>query len=119
MRDVRDTATGRFLKGHAGGPGRPKVLGSRPTFASLVGEEAIGELARKVLERALAGDSTCLKVAADRLWPALNRSEFSGIDGDAIQVEAPDWTSWSTEELAELRATAERIARKRVACTKG
>jgi hypothetical protein len=72
-----------------------------------------------VLELALEGDATCLKVAADRLWPALNRSELSGIEGEAIQVEAPDWTSWSTEELADLKATAARIAQKRAACAKG
>ena len=88
MNDGRDTA-GKFVKGNAGGPGRPKGLGSRPTFASRVGEEAIARLAQKVLTL-----------------------------GEAIQVEAPDWKEWSTEELTELRAVAARIAQK-LACAKG
>ena len=119
MADGRDIATGKFLKGNRGGPGRPRGLGSRPSFASLVGEEAIARLAQKVLTLALEGDATCLKVAADRLWPALNRAELSGIEGEAIQVEAPDWKSWSTEELEEVRAAAARIAQMRAARAKG
>lgn len=43
MVDGRDIATGQFIKGHPGGPGpgRSKGLGSRLSFASLVGEEEI------------------------------------------------------------------------------
>jgi hypothetical protein len=62
---------GRYAPGHSGNPaGKPQ--GSRHR-ASLLAEsliEAKAEpLANKVIELALAGDQTCLRIAMDRLAP--------------------------------------------------
>jgi hypothetical protein len=38
-----------------------------------------------VLTGAIAGDPACLKIAADRLWPALRRTELSAIGDDVAR----------------------------------
>lgn len=65
-----------FKKGESGNPkGRPKVRGDRRTdrrddMRALFADRA-PELVQKVLELALAGDTTMLRLCVDRLVPAL------------------------------------------------
>ena len=101
-----------FQKGWAGGPGRPK--GSR-NFVTDFGAHNVAVVAERILAGVKRDDSTCLKIAADRLWPALSRSELSGIDGEAIQVDAPDWKRFTSEELAEIKQVAAAIHARRKA----
>src|SRR5262245_54568482 len=74
----------KWVKGQSGNPrGRPP--GSHD-FRTLL--EAGDELriAKAIVERALNGEPVALRIAADRLWPALSRREFSAPDADSIEV---------------------------------
>jgi len=53
-----------------GNPGRPPGSKNRITrIAEQVGEERAEQLVEKAVERALAGDATCLRMLLDRFWP--------------------------------------------------
>ena len=59
------------------------------------------------LEVTLAGDAAALRIAADRLWPALSRQEVGGQDGRAIEPDpSPDLSDLTNEELRQLEAIA-------------
>jgi len=64
--------SGRFRKGASGNPqGRPRGSRNKITLLmeSLLQEEA-GDLTRKVIEMAKAGDSLAMRICMDRLLPA-------------------------------------------------
>ena len=61
----------RFVKGHPGGPGRPK--GSRnkapAEFDEIAREDGVAEAIRSFGERAAHGDIAAAKVLLARFWP--------------------------------------------------
>lgn len=66
-----DSGGGRWKPGQSGNP-KGKPVGTR-NRASLLAEQLIGDeaekLVRKVINMALAGDSTCLRLCLERLAP--------------------------------------------------
>ena len=81
---------GRFVKGHNGGPGRPKkkrearfleITLSACTFTDW------REIVKKAVEQAKAGDATARKWLGDYLQgPPVQRTELTGAGGGAIQL---------------------------------
>ena len=67
----RDPATGKFLPGYRGGPGRPKgssASSKRQEYLALLEKDTPDVLA-KVLEMAKGGDLTAIKLVLDRVMP--------------------------------------------------
>jgi hypothetical protein len=67
--DVRDT-NGRFVKGHPGGPGRPR----NPVNAAIsdfdrLGMDAAERLINAVVEQALKGNVKAAELVLRRVWP--------------------------------------------------
>ena len=62
-------ARGRFGKGNTFSPGRPRGLGSKK-LRDLIGPESEQAILDKLLELALGGDVSALKIFMDRLFPA-------------------------------------------------
>jgi hypothetical protein len=64
-------ANGRFTKGHAGGPGRPRnpVSGAAQELDRL-GVEAARELMGIILEKARQGNLKAAEMVLQRVWPA-------------------------------------------------
>ena len=85
--------------------GRPK--GHRPVI-SVIGAKRRVEMLTKLYEQAMSGDVSAAKLLLDRMDPTLARQELTGADGDAIRVEKPDLSHWSTEDLRELDALASK-----------
>lgn len=82
---------GRFIKGHSGGPGRPKkereerfkeITLSSVTYADWK------EIVEKAVVQAKRGDNQARKFLADYLMgPPIQRTELTGADGGAIEVD--------------------------------
>ena len=72
MSDISDShgADGRFVKGHAGGPGRPRKV---VTAAANALDERVAEAAPKLFDIAFRqadeGNTAALKMLLDRVWP--------------------------------------------------
>src|SRR5262247_208662 len=70
---------GKWAKGQSGNPrGRPPGSHDFRTLLEAGDEQRI---AKAIVERALNGEPVALRIAADRLWPALSRREISAADG--------------------------------------
>lgn len=68
--EVRDS-TGRFVKGHPGGPGRPRSLVSTAAQElDLLGVEVAREVMGMIVERARAGNLKAAEMLLQRIWPA-------------------------------------------------
>lgn len=83
--------------------GRPR--GHKPLI-DIVGSKRRVQLIENEIKLALQGDATARKHLLERMDPALARQELTGRDGAAIQVEKPDLSHWTTEELRALDAVA-------------
>jgi len=83
----------RFKPGESGNPsGRPRGLAAiaRKQLEEVAagGDQTRGELlVRKLIDLALAGNVQAIRLVLDREWPAPNRHEIAGTDGDSIRVE--------------------------------
>ncbi len=67
---VRDSATGRFLPGHGGGPGNPyarRTAEIRKVIMSAVSNEDLHALMRTLVNRGIDGDVMAAKEVLDRL----------------------------------------------------
>lgn|SRR5262245_7156709 len=75
----------KWVKGQSGNPrGRPP--GSHD-FRTLLAPGDEQRIAKAIVERTLNGEPVALRIAADRLWPALSRREISAADGsDSAEV---------------------------------
>lgn len=61
---------GRFLKGHPGGPGRPrKVVRAAADALDERAAAASGDLFAMAFKQAEEGNTTALKMLLDRVWP--------------------------------------------------
>lgn len=64
------TADGRFVKGHPGGPGRPrKVVKAAADMLDQRVAEVAGDLFECALKRTDEGSDATLKMLLDRVWP--------------------------------------------------
>ena len=103
--DLQKSNSGRFQKGQSGNPaGRPKGSKNKMTLikeaieADLV-DQAQGDamaVYKKTVDLAKAGDTTCIKILMDRLWPAGRRDEKEKAEKGGVniiikglEVEAP------------------------------
>ena len=100
-----------------GNPGRPRGSKNKSTVIveTLIGNEAAA-LGRKAVEKALAGDSTCLKICIDRLAPRRNGRpidvQLPAIEkpGDVVEALAAIATAVNDGEItAEEAASLVRI----------
>jgi len=89
MAEGRDE-NGRFVKGHNGGPGRPKRSTEEKYLTALSRHVTLKDWATIVntaVARAKAGDSTARQWLSDYLMgKPVQRQEISGVDGAAIDV---------------------------------
>lgn len=107
-----------FKPGKSGNPsGRPKGQ----SFVSLVGHTDTVKIAKRIVELALKGDPSkaitthMLKLCADRLWPALQRTEQTGLGGGPIQhsLERKELARYLTkDELKGIQEAARDILSK-------
>lgn len=87
---------GRFVKGQSGNPsGRPKGSKNKTTEIKLAIENSLVErvegealnVLNKTIELAKAGDTTCIKILMDRLWPLDNRDKSGGTkDSSTVNI---------------------------------
>jgi len=87
MSDLPDSNShgpdGRFVKGHPGGPGRPrKAVKAAGDALDQRAAEAAGDLFEVALELAKERNIAALKLVLDRVWPA-NRSR-------PLEIGAPE-----------------------------
>src|SRR5258707_10447608 len=63
-------ADGRFVKGHPGGPGRPrKIVAAAANALDARGAAKAGDLFEIAFRQADEGNTTALKMLLDRVWP--------------------------------------------------
>ncbi len=98
--DVRD-ASGRFVKGHPGGPGRPRsavaaAIGELDRLGLEVAERLIGVVAGE----ALKGNLKAAEMVLQRVWPVRRNRPIEILDNDA---EAEPFT------IAEHRMVADAM----------
>lgn len=76
----RDPATGRFMPGHGGGPGRPRGSDLRSLVAehrASTMEEALLRVYDMLVERAIGGDVAAARLLLDRLCAPLRGESAS------------------------------------------
>jgi hypothetical protein len=88
--------TTRFKPGTSGNPGgRPRGL-SAIAHAQLEEAAAGGdqtkaeEIVRKLIDMAVGGNVQAMKLVLEREWPAPNRHEIAGADGEAIRLQVEE-----------------------------
>ena len=79
----------------------------------VIGAKRRVALIEKQYELAMAGDTAAAKQLLDRMDPTLARQELTGRDGAAIQVQKPDLSALSNEDLRMLEEIAERRESRR------
>ncbi len=87
--EKRDATTGRFVKGHCGGPGRSQFgqLGEyRKTVREAVTPKQLSAVLQKLLDKALGGDVLAAKVLLDR---TLGKATAAAANADLNAVELP------------------------------
>jgi hypothetical protein len=104
--DVRD-ASGRFVKGHPGGPGRPRnavaaAIGEPDRLGLEVAERLIGVVAGE----ALKGNLKAAEMVLQRVWPVRRNRPIEILDNDA---EAEPFT------IAEHRMVADAMLDGKIA----
>lgn len=87
MRDAK----GKFLKGHPGGPGRPKGVPGRQTALRRAVEDAVtpdhlAGIMRRITRMALEGNLTAAKIALDR---ACGKAPESAATCEPLGVDLP------------------------------
>jgi len=96
-------------KGVSGNPkGRPRQVRAA---TDVLGAQRCEALLRDQYARAMAGDASAAKTLIDRIWPALARTELSGLEGKPIAIEKAEAIAAALPDdvLAELDAMAERM----------
>jgi hypothetical protein len=83
---------GRFVKGHAGGPGRPAQHVTLPKLRDMLGRAKIDQLIAVITEQALGGCTTSQRLLFERLYPAMGAREQAILE--------------QVDELKEMLATA-------------
>ena len=94
---------GRFARGKAGGPGRPRGV-RHAALAALdaIGTEAAEDVLRRVVEDAKAGDLRAAEILLRRLWPERK--------GRPVEVALPEVAS-AADLVPALAAVVASIAR--------
>ncbi len=59
-------------------------------------------LAERIVDDAISGCIPSRKMLVDRLYPALNRHELAGADGEAINIRWEAEMKQASEELREI-----------------
>src|SRR5215813_3131243 len=94
---------GKFASGNRGGPGRPSGLpdkrGRKLLRVLVRNSERIGH---KIVQLALSGDATALKIAADRLLPAAQPAKPSTF----IKIDLPPINSVADVPIAMATVSA-------------
>lgn len=88
-REKRDVKTGRFLKGHCGGPGNPNIARLaeyRKAMREAVTPGQLRAVLRKLLSKAQGGDVLAAKILLDR---TLGKVTAAPATGDLAAVELP------------------------------
>ena len=82
--------TGRFVKGHPGGPGRPKKEREERFYEITLSAVTFGdwkEIINKAVSQAKRGDSQARKFLADYLiGPPVQKSEITGAESGALEI---------------------------------
>jgi hypothetical protein len=80
---------GRFVKGHSGGPGRPrKVVTAAADALDERAAAAAGDLFTMAFKQAEEGNTTALKMLLDRVWPVgRSRPLAAAMPEDATVVD--------------------------------
>ena len=69
--DKRDPSTGRFVRGHKGGTGRPRgsvSVKNKSEYMEML-EARTPEVLKVLLDKAVEGDMQAIKVVMDRVLP--------------------------------------------------
>ncbi len=116
---IKDPETGKFLEGKSGNPmGRPRGSRNKVTLMKLVAEQAVREgnyekmieVAEKIIESALKGNSKCRKMvwdsimskgAADDTTTAKEKVQININAGEAPVVERVQIDQESEEDESE------------------
>ena len=99
MTAERDSKTGRFLKGNAGGPGRPTRRGLVEALRDMTDAD---EMAAMLLRRAKKSDQVLMYIY-DRLEGRPKQAtELTGADGGPLE-----WLAMQKELLTAVKADAE------------
>ena len=96
-------------KGVSGNPGgRPKSLRDR------LGRSFEVKLAKQLAANALKGDKLALRLITERLWPALQRQEISGVDAQPIALQHAERIAESldTDTLEALDRLASELGER-------
>ena len=118
----KKTGTKLWKKGESGNPkGRPKGSKNKTTELKLAIEASLVEASesdamdiyQKTVELAKLGDTTCIKILMDRLWPVSQRNESkaSGVGGISINItstqppEEADKSKTIEAEVVEIKET--------------
>jgi len=101
----RDTR-GRFAKGNAGGPGNPAVrrlAEYRAAITAAVTPKDIGRIIKKLVKRALSGETMATRELLDRLIgrPQQASSYTAGGGLDFATLKTADDVSRASEQLAQ------------------
>lgn len=95
----------QFKRGQSGNPnGRPRGIPDRRTELRKLLEPHAGDLVKKLVELAMAGDTTALRICIDRLIPPLRASDVPvkvpGLEGSLTNQGKTVMTAIGTGELA-------------------
>lgn len=107
---------GRFTPGNQFGQGNPaarRMHALRQTVLDSLTEDDVRQVTRKLLELALAGDTTAIRLVLEyAVGRPVQAIELSGPDQEPLQV---DLTCLSSGELEVLGQIAEQLAEARAA----
>lgn len=92
------TASGQFAKGHASGPGRPR-LATAAQALDVMGMEAAQELMQVVIDQAREGNLKAAEMVLSRVWPARR-------ERPVVIAEAPRIQSYRDLAPAQAAVTA-------------
>ena len=113
-----------------GETGNPNGLRGRThvaAFATLIGKGTPKQLAERIIKQALHGKVSesltglCMRMCVDRLWPAIQRVEQSGVEGQPIEhrMERAEMARYLTKaELKQIQEAANAILRRKTVSTK-
>ena len=100
--------TTRFQPGQSGNPdGRPRgfaaIARKQLEEAAAEGDQTRGEqLVRKLIDLAVGGNVQAIRLVLDREWPAPNRHEIAGAEGEAINIRWENEIQQASEQLREI-----------------
>jgi hypothetical protein len=107
-------ARGRFAKGNAGGPGRPRSVSAGAVLLDRLGVEVAPELLGVAVEQGSAGNLKAVDMVLSRVWP-LHRGRPLEIHAPSIQAVADVLTAQAAVTDAVLRGEVTALDGARIA----